>query len=724
MTTKRNTKKKVKMKESSERSSRTLIQLAHAYGVATAYTGQTGEFNEISDQVLIEVLKALNVDASTEAKAAKALRSKLDDDQKRLVKPTVLHVAGMDSKVLLHVSPQNTTAVTIRLEDGSLYQDGAKLDLRTEEEPNTVYAVIPSDLPLGYHSLIVSVDGYDTVAHLISVPEKIDLIDPLKDGSLWGWMAQLYSVRSEDSWGVGDFDDLKNMLVDAKKKTGADFILINPVHAAEPISPLTPSPYLPISRRFINFTYIRPEDIAEYQSLTQADKAAVENLHDQAKILNENPNRIDRDAMWDKKRQALWTIFQAERSARRQKEFEDYCSREGEDLEAYATWCLAYDKWGAPTSSPDCWEKTLNKDSAEVKNLRAQNSQSLEFYKWMEWIATSQLAVAQKAAQQAGMKIGIMSDMAVGVHPQGAEVWWNPERFASGATVGAPPDMFNQQGQDWSQPPLNPVNLEETGYATYRTMVAGIFAKAGAVRIDHILGLFRLWWIPEGRTADQGTYVQYDSSIMLGILALEASRVGGTVVGEDLGVVPDYVADSLKSHGLMGCVIEWYQQYDGEFVPPKQWRQMALASVTTHDMPPTAGYLNYEHVKIRENLGLLTVPAKQFRASAEYEHKQLLSMLVDNGYLDKAFTKNEKVHEQEIVEAMHRALLDSPSKLKAAALVDAVGERRAQNQPGTNNEYPNWRIPLADDKGHAVYLEDLFDLPRARSLAAVMNGEK
>ena len=322
------------------------------------------------------------------------------------------------------------------------------------------------------------------------------------------------------------------------------------------------------------------------------------------------------------------------------------------------------------------------------------------------------------------MKIGIMSDMAVGVHPQGAEVWWNPERFARGATVGAPPDMFNQQGQNWSQPPLNPVSLEENGYATYRNMVAGMFAKAGAVRIDHILGLFRLWWIPEGRPASEGTYVHYDSSIMLGILALEASRVNGTVVGEDLGVVPDYVADSLKSHGLMGCVIEWYQQYDGEFVPPSKWRTMALASVTTHDLPPTAGYLNYEHVKIREKLGLLTVPVEDFMASARYEHKQMMDMLVQEGYLDQGLLSDEPAHEQEIIEALHRALMDSPSKLKCACLVDAVGERRAQNQPGTNNEYPNWRVPLADHDGHVAYVEGIFDSPRARSLAQVMNRVK
>ena len=259
----------------------------------------------------------------------------------------------------------------------------------------------------------------------------------------------------------------------------------------------------------------------------------------------------------------------------------------------------------------------VNRNSPEIANLRKQYPDTLDFYRWLEWIAAEQLSSAQQAAKDAGMHIGIMSDMAVGVHPSGADVWWNPERFAKGATVGAPPDMFNQQGQNWSQPPLSPINLETTGYEAYRNMVHGMFARAGAVRIDHILGLFRLWWIPENRSAMDGAYVYYDSDIMLGVLAIEASRAGGVVVGEDLGVVPDHVADSLSSHGILGCAVEWFEQCDGVFRAPSQWRPYALASVNTHDLPPAAGYLEYEHVKIRERLGLLTGPAEEFEASAK-----------------------------------------------------------------------------------------------------------
>lgn len=586
----------------------------------------------------------------------------------------------------------------------------------------TSYLVLPADLPEGYHTLEVTVGGKTEIATVISAPEKIELLDDMKEGSLWGWMSQLYSIRSSGSWGIGDYEDLKTLLVESKKKTGADFMLINPLHAAEPVPPIEPSPYLPISRRFINFSYIRPESMPEYAVLSPEDKAKVDELHEQVKPLNGNARILDRETMWRTKMQALWIIYKSGLSAQRQAEFDQYLAEVGDEIESYATWCLCYDKWGASNGSDDDWVRKYNRDSEEVAQLRAQYPDTLEFYRWLEWVATEQLHAAQQAAREAGMKIGIVADMAVGVHPAGSDVWWNPERFAKGATVGAPPDMFNQQGQDWSQPPLNPIALEQTGYKVYRDMVHGMFSNAGAVRIDHILGLFRLWWIPEGKKAMDGTYVHYDSDIMLGILALEASRAGGVVVGEDLGVVPAYVSKSLSEHGILGCAVEWFEQFDGEFRAPKDWRPYALASVNTHDLPPVAGYLEYGHVKLREQLGLLSGPVEEFQKSAEAEHNAMLSMLVDEGYLDASALEDELANENEIIDALYRGLKGSPCKLMAASIVDAVGEKRTQNQPGTSNEYPNWRIPLADGDGNVVPLEQLFDNTRLQEIAAIMRG--
>ena len=586
----------------------------------------------------------------------------------------------------------------------------------------TSYLVLPADLPEGYHTLEVTVGGKTEIATVISAPEKIELLDDMKEGSLWGWMSQLYSIRSSGSWGIGDYEDLKTLLVESKKKTGADFMLINPLHAAEPVPPIEPSPYLPISRRFINFSYIRPESMPEYAVLSPEDKAKVDELHEQVKPLNGNARILDRETMWRTKMQALWIIYKSGLSAQRQAEFDQYLAEVGDEIESYATWCLCYDKWGASNGSDDDWVRKYNRDSEEVAQLRAQYPDTLEFYRWLEWVATEQLHAVQQAAREAGMKIGIVADMAVGVHPAVPTCGGTRSVFAKGATVGAPPDMFNQQGQDWSQPPLNPIALEQTGYKVYRDMVHGMFSNAGAVRIDHILGLFRLWWIPEGKKAMDGTYVHYDSDIMLGILALEASRAGGVVVGEDLGVVPAYVSKSLSEHGILGCAVEWFEQFDGEFRAPKDWRPYALASVNTHDLPPVAGYLEYGHVKLREQLGLLSGPVEEFQKSAEAEHNAMLSMLVDEGYLDASALEDELANENEIIDALYRGLKGSPCKLMAASIVDAVGEKRTQNQPGTSNEYPNWRIPLADGDGNVVPLEQLFDNTRLQEIAAIMRG--
>lgn len=715
--------------ENATRLARPLIRLAKLVGVATSYVGMSHDYHEIEDDVLVAVLKALGIDASNDGAIEQSMESILRDRHSRLVAPTVLHTVGKPSKVLVNVGVLEAPQASITLEDGSEFAgkiaygagDGSIHEI-DDTFVSTSSVILPEGLPAGYHTLHVRVGERTQDATVISAPEKIELLDDMKEGSLWGWMSQLYSIRSNGSWGVGDYEDLKTLLVESKRRTGADFMLINPMHAAEPVPPLTPSPYLPISRRFINFSYIRPESVPEYATLNPDGKKQVDELHARVEPLNGDAQVIDRDAMWRAKMHALWIIFTSGRTAERQAQFKEYLAGCGDELESYATWCLCYDKWGAPNGRPDNWERMFNRDSVEIRELRDRFPDTLEFYRWLEWVATEQLHAAQQAAREAGMKIGIVADMAVGVHPSGSDVWWNPECFAKGATVGAPPDYFNQQGQDWSQPPLNPIELENTGYLTYRHMVQGMFAHAGAVRIDHILGLFRLWWIPSGHTPKDGAYVQYDSEIMLGILALEASRAHGVVVGEDLGVVPDHVSTSLSAHQVLGCAVEWFEQMDGKFRAPKDWREFSLASVNTHDLPPAAGYLAYEHVELRERLGLIEGSVEDFEQNARAEHKAMMVMLIVNGYLDPDLLKDEKAHEQEIVEALYRGLRGSPCKLLAASIVDGVGERRAQNQPGTNNEYPNWRIPLADGKGNVVPLEELFSNTRLLSLAKVMQG--
>lgn len=713
--------------ESAERIARPLIQLAKLNGISTSYIDQLGTYVEIRDEVLVSVLAALGVDASSD----EAIETSYELTKQRiadtLVEPTIVKFIGKESTTPIRAKGHDVT-LRLLLEDGTQYEGNLCMYLTPQADDSLTFT-LPDDIPAGYHTLRVNAGPLHGEARLICAPARVPLPPAIAEKQRWGWMAQMYSIRSAESWGVGDYGDLKLLLTDAAEKSHADFMLINPIHATAPVDPLEPSPYLPESRRFMNVTYIRPQDIEEYAGLDEKAKAEVERLHAEVAPDNDNADELDINSAWWHKRQALQLVFKVPRSAERQAAFEAFKEAAGPDLRAFAAWSVAFQVWGAPWEST--WFAETNRDSPEVAELIRDHADMVDFECWLQWIAAEQVTAAQTAARESGMALGLMQDMAVGVHSLGADVWWNPERFAVGSvTVGCPPDFYNQQGQDWGQPPFNPNYLAKTGYGVYREMVHNMFSHAGAVRIDHVLGLFRLWWIPQGEGARGGAYVTYDYEAMIAILTIEASRVNGLVVGEDLGTVPDYVRTVLAEHGLLGCMVEWFARVDDSpnagdpYADPADYRKYALASVTTHDLPPTAGYLQFEHVRLREQLHLLTGPVEEFQASATAERQAMLDRLVESELITPEIAADVDNHIQEIVEAMHKMLLHSPSVLLQAALVDGVGETRSQNQPGTSSEYCNWRVPLAGPDHKVVHTDEVFDLPRVKSLSAIMNGEK
>lgn len=713
--------------ESAERIARPLIQLAKLNGISTSYIDQLGTYVEIRDEVLVSVLAALGVDASSDEAIAASYELTKQRIADTLVEPTIVKFIGKEATTPIRAKGHDVT-LRLLLEDGTRYEGNLCMYLAPQTD-GSLTLTLPDDIPAGYHTLRVNAGPLHGEARLICAPARVPLPPAVAEKQRWGWMAQMYSIRSAESWGVGDYGDLKLLLTDAAEKSHADFMLINPIHATAPVEPLEPSPYLPESRRFMNVTYIRPQDIEEYAGLDEAALAEVERLHAEVAPANDNADELDINSAWWHKRQALQLVFKVPRSAERQAAFEAFKEAAGPDLRAFAAWSVAFQVWGAPWEGT--WFAETNRDSPKVAELMRDHADMVDFECWLQWIADEQVTAAQTAARESGMALGLMQDMAVGVHSLGADVWWNPERFAVGSvTVGCPPDFYNQQGQDWGQPPFNPNYLAKTGYGVYREMVHNMFSHAGAVRIDHVLGLFRLWWIPQGEGARGGAYVTYDYEAMIAILTIEASRVNGLVVGEDLGTVPDYVRTVLAEHGLLGCTVEWFARVDDSpnagdpYADPADYRKYALASVTTHDLPPTAGYLQFEHVKLREELNLLTGPVEEFQASATAERQAMLDRLVESELITPEIAADVDDHIQEIVEAMHKMLLRSPSVLLQAALVDGVGETRSQNQPGTSSEYCNWRVPLAGPDHKVVHTDEVFDLPRVKSLSAIMNGEK
>jgi 4-alpha-glucanotransferase len=306
------------------------------------------------------------------------------------------------------------------------------------------------------------------------------------------------------------------------------------------------------------------------------------------------------------------------------------------------------------------------------------------------------------------MAIGIIHDLAVGVHPQGADAWSQHSVLANGIGVGAPPDMYNQMGQDWSQPPWRPDALADVAFAPFSNMLRTILRHAGGLRIDHILGLFRMWWVPNGMPAYAGTFVRYDHDALLGILCLEAHLAGAVVIGEDLGTVEPWVQTALAERGILGTSILWFERADGNVLVPEHWRKEALASVTVHDLPPTAGYLRDEHVRIRAELDLLTRPLAVEQAESLSERQQWLELLRQRGMLAWDVDTDSDEGLDQVLIALHKALASAPSRLLGVAIPDLIGDRRAQNQPGTDQEYPNWRVPLSDAHGNGVLLEEVL----------------
>jgi 4-alpha-glucanotransferase len=697
-----------------------LADLADAFGIATEFWDWKGRLTEVTDETVIAILAGMDVDAADPEKAAEALATVRDRPWTRVLPPCVVTEQGTVTPVLAHVLHGDWVRLAIRLEEGG-YLDVAQV--QHDVEPRLINGrltgeaafELPAELPLGYHRLQATTEAGQTESTLVVSPSFLGFPAAMGDKRTWGYAVQLYSITSADSWGLGDLGDLADVAVWSATQQYAGFVLVNPLHAAEPMPPLEASPYLPMSRRFVNPIYLRPERIPEYADMDAESRRRIRQLKKRLRKEILDNELIDREPIWRTKIQALQLIFDAGMRPARRMAFNDFLRREGRGLTQFATWCALVNSYGLDFRQ---WPLELQRPSSpEVAEFAAAHNDSIVFFAWLQFLADNQLRSAQSAARNAGMRIGVMNDLAVGVSARSAEAWTYGNLFADGLSVGAPPDHFNQTGQDWGQAPWRPDRLDELSYAPFRQMVAGVLRHSGGLRVDHIMGLFRLWWVPTGMLPSQGSYVRYNHEAMVGILALEAHRAQALVVGEDLGVVEPWVRDYLRRRGILGTSIEWFERDgEGQPLPPEAWREYCLASVTTHDLPPTAGYLVGEHILLQHSLGLLTECLDTELTAAAAEREAVVVGLRERGFLGE-----EPNSIEDVVLAMHRFLVATPSRVLCAALTDAVGDWRTQNQPGTSVEYPNWRMPLSGPDAKPLALEDLYVDERSFRLATVMN---
>ncbi len=583
--------------------------------------------------------------------------------------------------------------------------------------------VLPLDLPLGDHTLMVEHDGHYVEVALAVCPTREASEALLPEPGQWGIWVQLYAVRSATSWGHGDLADARTLAEHAATQWGADFLLLNPLHAPGPGPVVADSPYLPSSRRYFSPLYLPIEALPEYEQAPPAVRERIAELAQPCQARNHTTELIDRSLVWQAKREALLLLHHLPAAPTREQAFADYCATEGEDLRDFALWCALTDELQGPWQS---WPAPLRqRDPHALSIAHEQHAASVRFYSWVQWLMQEQLQLTQQVARQAGMRLGIIHDLAVGAGFDSADAWAWQDVLATGASVGAPPDAFNQLGQDWSQPPWRPQALAQVAYRPYRALLRAVLRVGAGVRIDHILGLFRLWWVPQGCQASHGTYVHYDSEAMLALLALEAYYAGSLVVGEDLGNVGAGVRARLADHALLGTSLLWFEVKDGHPKPAQQWRELSMATVGTHDLPPTAGFITGEHIRVRDQLHLLTQPVGQEWEQLRQGLQRWVQVMQNSGALqpgavdlpaDLATTPLPWQQVQELILGLHRFLAQTPARLIGVGLSDLAADRNMINQPGTYQEYPNWRVPLAGSDGKVLALEDLLRLPWAEQV--------
>jgi 4-alpha-glucanotransferase len=513
--------------------------------------------------------------------------------------------------------------------------DGAwEIELESGERRSGKGALRP-DLPLGYHHLS---HGSQTVRLIVS-PGRCHLPEARK----WGWAVQLYALRSRASWGMGDLGDLTR-LGDWAAGKGAGMVMVNPLHATRPGGEA--SPYFPSSRCWYDPTYL---DMSQAPGIGACPD--LPRLRAEADRLNAEP-LIDRTRVWTLKRAGLewaWEQFRGDPN------FEEYARCSAPSLSTYARFAALSEIHEGP------WPTWREAAPAPPERVR--------FHMWLQWLLDCQLA-------DAGRSVDLVTDLAVGVDPAGADTWMWPDCFALGARVGAPPDAYNPQGQDWGLPPLDPWRLRTCGFEPFVQTLRAALRRARGVRVDHVMGLFRLWWIPAGADPADGAYVRYPASELLDILALESVRAQAYVVGEDLGTVEPSVRAELAERGVLSYRLLWFEPAP----PGPEWPALSMAAVTTHDLPTVAGLWSGADVAEQQALGLSPDPAE---AVATRDRVAGWAGLCPDAEMG------------EVILGVHRLLASAPSALVVATLDDALGVERRPNLPCTTADVrPNWCLAL------------------------------
>ena len=585
---------------------------------------------------------------------------------------------------------------------------------------------LPLSVPLGYHQLVLQVEGDELgVMRVIVAPQSCYKPTTLLEGNkVWGLSVQLYCLRSATNWGVGDFSDLA-FLLEKVAKQGAHFVGLNPIHALYPANPDACSPYGPSSRRWLNFIYIDVTSLDGYHS--EATQQIVFAPEFQQRLQAARAvELVDYATVTSLKLQALSSVFEYQNSqyltknTKLNKEFKAFVAEGGESLQTLAVYDALQESLAAQGKPAWGWPvfpaELADFHKPAVSTFTKKNANRVKFFLWLQWQAALQLAAANEVAVANKMCIGLYRDLAVGVSEGSAEIWGNKDLYCTNASVGAPPDILGPLGQNWGLPPMDPEKLYAQQYQPIIDLFSANMRATGALRIDHVMALLRLWWVVKGDSAKQGGYVYYPVDDLLAILALESHKNQSLVIGEDLGTVPDEIRDKLADNGVYSYRVFFFEQAkDGGFFSPAHYPTQSMSTLTTHDMPTLSGYWHCYDLELGKELGLYPTPEiLQTLFDSRHENKQAILDTL-HGHQSVGSEVGHDVNHVAMSPAlnfgMQMHMAGGSSELLSLQLEDWLQMDKPVNIPGTFKEYPNWQRKLTRN------LQDIFSDPVLNELA-------
>ncbi|MCX7603390.1 MAG: 4-alpha-glucanotransferase [Bryobacteraceae bacterium] len=710
-----------------------LDTLCRDFGIQRSYWDIWGRQHEVPEQTLAKILASFGLDTSSpEALARSADERRRARQERPLDAAAVVSASDPDPRVELRAPAGSRASLALYLEEGSARQ----WDVAVEESP--LMARLPAPLPLGYHDLEAVVtlpDGGERRAsqRLIVAPDRAWLPPALEQGGRAAGLAiSLYGVRSARNWGAGDFTDLAAIVEWAAHELGAGFVALNPLHAIHNRQPYNTSPYLPLSVFHRNFLYL---DIEAMEDLLvcPAARALVASPAFQAELAALRASEfVEYERVARLKKGVLKLLFRRfwreewQRDTERARRFRKWMAEQGALLDAFAVFCALDETLHRRDRNVWVWpqwpEEYRDPGSAAVRRFAQEHFRLVLFYKYVQWQIDLQLEKVQRLAARLGMPVGLYHDLALATDRCGADLWAHRRFFVEGCRVGSPPDDFAPGGQDWSFPPPNSEAHREDGYRLFAETIRRNARHGGALRIDHVMRLWRLFWIPEGMPPSAGTYVNERWEDLVRILALESVRGRFLVVGEDLGTVPEGLRETMERFGMLSYRLFYFEK-EPDGMPRRcgDYPRTALVSSTTHDLPTLAGFWAGRDIEARRQAGILkdTALYEQQKQQRVEEKRRMIEALVRDGFLPADFPR-EAAHWTELTGELHNAvigyLMMTPAMLMLLNQEDLTKETEQQNLPGTTWEYPNWRRKML------YSVEELRTSARARDFARMMRA--